>query len=207
MTEPATEAEVVQPGSELVSATDARRYMEALYDADMDFRSAALDAAYTAHGFRLVKKNELEGVPFIIKRIVYRPGHPRGGIKGDYVSVECIVADQEILTDPIVAYHLPAIHPYGNEAVIFNDSGTGVRRQLTMMCEQHNLINVGKLVEGENPYDRQFQRWVTGAEQAQEGFRAEEDFGHKSIVRALRGLRVSEYEHPEYGPATTWYFG
>lgn len=207
VTDQATEAEVVQPGKELVNATEAREYMAALYDPDMDFRRAALDAAYTAHGFRLVNKSELEGVPFIIKRIVYREGKPRAGMKGDYVSVECIVADREILSDPIVATHLPAIHPYGNEAVIFNDSGTGIRRQLTMMCEQHNLINVGKLVEGENPYDRQFQRWESGAEAAQEGFRADEDFGHRSIVRALRGLRVSEYVHPEYGEASTWYFG
>lgn len=204
MTDQAADAE---PSTELVSATAARELMAAMYDPDLDFRSAALDAAYTSHGFRLVQKDELEGVPFVVKRIVFREGYPRAGVKGDYVSIECVVADQDILSDPIIARHLPVAHPYGNEAVIFNDSGTGVRRMLTMMCEQHNLINVGKLTDGENPYDRQFQLWESGAEAAQDGFTAEEHFGHKAILRALRGLRKSEYVHPEYGEATTWYFG
>lgn len=211
MTDQATdqpaEGVIVQPSTELVNATAARELMAAMYDPDMDFRAAALDAAYTTHGFRLVKKEELEGVPFIVKRIVFREGYPRKGMKGDYVSVECIVADQDILEDPIISRHIAQpISVYGNEAVIFNDSGTGVRRSLTMMCETHGLINVGKLVDGENPYDRQYQLWESGGDLAQDGFRAE-DFGHKAIVRALRGLRVSEYDHPEFGPATTWYFG
>jgi hypothetical protein len=210
---------VSDPRTELepVSATEQRNVLAALYDPDMDFRKLVTDAAETTYGFRLVSKQALEGIPFVVLRVIYRPGFPRGDakIEGDYVSVECVVADQEILDDPVIQQGIPtdarnpdgSLMVYGNEPVIFNDSGTGIRRKLTQIFESFSLINPGRSsVPEENVYDRQFQLWESGADLAQDGFTARESLNHKAIVRALRGLKKSEYDSP-YGPAVTWYFG
>jgi hypothetical protein len=200
-----TESGLVVPES----ATAQRELEAVLYNADLDFRKLALDVAYVSQGFRLIDKSALEGVPHVVKRVVYREGFPRGESKqpGDYVSVECVVADREILESNPIKRQLPReLEVYPNEPVIFNDSGTGIRRTLTEGFERYSLINVGPDRADENSYDRQFQRWADGAEAAQTGFTGDDLGGKQAIYLALRGLRRSDYESP-YGPATTWYFG
>jgi hypothetical protein len=177
-----------------------------LWDPDNDFRKLALDTAYVSQGFRLVDKDELIGVPFIIKRVVYREGFPREGAEGDYVSVECIVADKATLEAAPIKAGLPSVLTiYPNEGVVFNDSGTGVRRTLTKFFDDQKLIDVGKpLAEGTNPFDKPFQMWHSGQGPAEAGFRGE-DVGHAALYLALRGLRRSDYEW-HGNEATTFYF-
>jgi hypothetical protein len=191
-------------GLEVVSATTLREMDSVMYNPDLDFRKLALDVAYVSQGFRLVSKEDLEGVPFVVKRVVYREGYPRANQPGDYVSVECVVADRQVLET--LPYSHDNLRVYPNEPVIFNDSGTGIRRTLTEGFEAYSLINVGPARQDENPYDRQYQLWMHGADAAQAGFTGEDMGGKQAIYLALRGTRRSDYESP-YGPATTWYFG
>jgi hypothetical protein len=204
--------EVVQPES----ATQRRELDAVLYNPDLDFRRLALDVAEVSQGFRLVSKDDLEAVPHVVKRVIYRPGFPRADSPGDYVSVECVVADKEALVSaPVWAQISKAqnisspdqLTVFGGEPVIYNDSSTGIRRTLTQLFEKYSLINTGPTTrKDEVTADRQFQLWVTGAEHAQDGFTGNDLGGKQAIYLALRGLRKSEYESP-FGPATTWYFG
>jgi hypothetical protein len=197
-----TDEEVMGAEVELVSAGELP-----FYNPDNDFRKLALDTAYVSEGFRLVDKEELIGVPFIIKRIVYREGFPRDGAEGDYISVEAIIADKRTLEAPPVKSGLPdPLTVYGNEPVVFNDSGTGIRRTLTRFLDDANLIDVGQPVsEDANPFDKPFQAWHKGAGPAQAGFSGD-DVGHAALYLCVRGLRRSDYEwHGQ--DATTYYIG
>jgi hypothetical protein len=180
-----------------------------LYNPDNDFRKLALDVAYRSEGFRLIDKEALTGVPFVIKRVVYREGFPRDGAEGDYISVECIVADSETLAIAPVKAGLPAtLTVFPSEAVVFNDSGTGVRRHITSLLERAGLIDCGPAApEGDVPWDRPFQEWESGAGPAQVGFTGDSfDPVVGGVFLAIRGLRVSQYEYMG-NPAETYYFG
>jgi hypothetical protein len=191
----------------VVTSTELREMANVWgYDPDMDFRKLALEATYRSKGFRLVDKSMLVGVPFVVVEVTYRPGFPRAGQQGDYVSVECVVADKDTLNTAPVRSMIPDdLQVYGNEPVVFNDSGTGVRRELTMHFDNAGLINVGPESLTDNRFDRQFQIWADGADLAQTGIVADAN-GEKFRYLAMRGLRRSDYEN-EYGPATTFYFG
>jgi hypothetical protein len=199
------ESEIVVPENE----TEARVMAAAwAYNPDLDFRKLALEAQYHAKGFRLVSKAQLIGVPHVIVGVTYREGFPRGGRAGDYVSVEAVVADKDTLETPPVKSLLPAeLEVWGNEPVVYNDSGTGIRRILTQLFHTAGLIDVGKPAKDsdENVFDRPYQFWAAGEDLATTGL-TEDTKGVPFRYLAFRGLRRSDYESP-YGPATTFYFG
>lgn len=189
------------------SATAQRTYLDVFgYNADMDFRKLALEAQYHAKGFRLVSKEQLIGVPHVIIGVTYREGFPRKGAVGDYVSIEAVVADKDTLATPPVESQLQGdLEVYGNEPVVYNDSGTGVRRTLTELLHNSGLIDVGKAKADENPFDKAYQFWARGEEAATGGIRVDGN-GERFRYLAFRGLRRSDYESP-FGPATTYYLG
>jgi hypothetical protein len=189
------------------SATDYRTQLDVFgYNADLDFRKLALEAQYHAKGFRLVQKEQLIGVPHVIIGVTYREGFPRNGAVGDYVSIEAIVADKDTLaTPPVMAQLELPVEVYGNEPVVYNDSGTGIRRTLTELFHNTGLIDVGKAKGDENPFDRAYQFWATGEDRATDGIKAGVN-GEPFRYLAFRGLRRSDYESP-FGPATTYYLG
>jgi len=194
------------PGTELALAGSFP-----LYNPDDDFRKLALDTYYVSEGFRLVDKDELIGVPFIVKRVVWREGFPRNGVEGDYVSCECIVADRDTLDSEPIKRRLPSpLTVYGNEPVVFNDSGTGCRRRMTRLVHEAMLIDVGQpgtpKEEFQNEFDKPFQTWASGAGMAQAGIGGSDLTPAKGgLYLALRGLRRSEYDwHGQ--DAVTYYF-
>jgi len=204
---PDQEAAELQDVAIAESATERRTQLAAWgFNPDLDFRKLALEAQYHAKGFRLVQKSQLVGVPHVIVGVTYREGFPRGGRAGDYVSLEAVVADKDTLESNPVKHMLPAdLDVWGNEPIVYNDSGTGIRRTLTELFQTLGMIDVGKVTGDENPFDRPYQFWDRGEELAVTGIVADlEDVPFRYI--AFRGLRKSEYESP-YGPATTYYFG
>jgi len=120
-------------GTEVVPYEDRALYIG--YDPDLDFRKLALESKYFTRGFRLLGKDALIGVPHIVIGVTYREGFPREGKAGDYVSVEAVVADAKTLASNPIKHQLPMppdqLSVYPNECVVYNDSGTGVRRYLT----------------------------------------------------------------------------
>lgn len=194
--------------AEVANATEQRVESSIFYDPDNDFRKLALEAEFRSKGFRLVSKDDMIGVPHVIIGVTFRPGFPRAGEVGDYVSIEAIVADKVTMDSAPVKSMLPAdLAVWPNEPVVYNDSGTGVRREMTRLLHGINFIDVGadSTKTDENIFDRQFQLWADGADKATTGI-TKNDFGGKPVYLALRGLRRSDYESP-YGPATTFYFG
>jgi hypothetical protein len=177
------------------------------YNPDLDFKRLALEAEYGSKGFRLVEnKNSLLGVPMVIIAVTYRPGFPRAGGEGDYLSVEAVVADKDTLNSFPIQAQLPAqMEVWPNEPIVFNDGSTGIRRQLTELLHSIGVINVGKPRKDENPFDRPYQMWESGAELATTGIVANAD-GVKFRYVAPRGLRRSDYEWNDK-PATTYYIG
>lgn len=209
--------------SELVPAENATQVREETnwlgYDPDMDFRKLTQEATGVAAGFKLVKKDALLGVPFVIIGATYREGMPREGMPGDYVSLECVVADQETMNRYAVAHPRRTALPqseqaFPNEPVVFNDSSTGVRREFTKWLHDQGLIHVGEPREGSNRYDTPFQYWEEGEDIAAKGIAIIPwDEGEARPLRYVvaRGLTISEYtfELPSgaKGDAETYYFG
>jgi hypothetical protein len=194
-----------------VNATIVRQEDYFGYNPDLDFRKLAAEATGAAAGFRLVAKESLLGIPHVIVGVTYREGFPRKGVVGDYVSVECVTADNETMNRYMVkAYQRANVESiWPNEPLIYNDSGTGIRRALTAMFHQLGVIDVGEPeVEG-SAYDRAFQFWIEGADEAAAGITAvpygtNQTQPFRYVV--ARGLRVSEYEF-QGSPAETFYFG
>ena len=208
-----SEATVV-PGSDI----ELRKLSEmGLYDPDLDFKKLLSEAggdAFWSQGFRLVDKDDLLGVPFIIISATYREGFPRAGVKGDYVSIEAVVAGADILASkPVMTTIMKQqssvktpfdVPVFPNEAVIFNDGSTGVRRQITQRLEEAGLFDCGP-DEGDAlvPWDRQCQKWLKGSDLLGERI-VTLSTGVPFRYVCRRGLRKSEYEN-EFGDATTYY--
>jgi len=203
MSEALNEGQLVVPSN----ATEMREVENVWgFDPDLDFQKLALEAKYRARGFRLVEKADLENVPHVIVGVTYRPGYVVNGKQGDYVSVEAVVADKETLNSNPIKHLLPeTVRVYGNEPVVYNDGSTGIRRSLTELFQAIGLIDVGKAVKDENPFDRPYSDWKEGADQAITGFTADKD-GEKFRFVVARGLRRSDYEW-QGQPATTYYLG
>lgn len=180
-----------------------------LYDPDLDFRKLLGESTYFSRSFRLIEKDDLIGVPLIVISLTYREGYSRKEndktIVGDYVSVEAIVADEQTLGMPQFRKQLPAtLNVFPNEAVIFNDGGTGIRRDMTKLLDDLGMIEVGGHADDDRRYDRPYSLWKSGADLAQAGITVDSN-GEKFRYTAIRGLRKSEYESP-FGPAETFYF-
>lgn len=150
-------------------------------------------------GRNVVNTELLTGVPFIVTGARYHAG--KGG---DFVSLECTAADRTTLVKvfqsgrtAVAAFDmLPVV---GDEQFVINDSGTGIRRQITSWLHEKGLITCNLewdfqaadktdvfdqpiLDKKENPV------WLNGVNDALEGFTG---------LRFLcpRGTRVSTYDY------------
>src|SRR5580658_7466250 len=111
--------------------------LRTIYNPDLDFRKLAAETRLYTEGFRLITaddkyaKDMLIGVPHIVVGLTFRDGYTDGKIQGDYVSVEAVIADKGTMEAPQVRHQLPSpLLVYPNEAVVYNDGGTGIRREL-----------------------------------------------------------------------------
>lgn len=200
--------------AEVAVATPATGTLETfrtMYDPDLDFRKLAGEATYFSRGFRLVEKDDLIDIPHVVIAVTYREGYLREEngkqVQGDYVSVEAVVADAQTLMSPQVRskVDVDSLAVYPNEAVVYNDGGTGIRRELTKLFDDIGMIDVGGTGDDERRYDRPYSLWREGGDAAQAGFTVDRN-GEKFRYFSLRGLRKSEYDSP-FGPAVTFYFG
>lgn len=185
----------------------------------------AMAGAYASIGGVLpLEKAFLEGVPHVITRYVFWTPQKGTGM----VSVEAIVASQAVLNRLIGRGKLNAerLAVEADEHVIYNDGGTGIRRQLVQFGQLIGALSVGhgkgktsmpedgKL--GESRYDLPWTQWTSFAQTASQG---KDDAGIDVYVpcvetmngaplrlRVTTGLRVSEYKN-DTGDNATWYLG
>lgn len=205
-------AAAAAPGTEIEPTEEGVLEFRLLYDPDLDFRKLALESQYHARGFRRIEKNWICAVPIACCGVTYREGFVRDNVQGDYISLEAVVADKDILELPQVRLSYAEAHEgvtdlyvFPNEPIVFNDGGTGVRRTITKLLDDVGAIDVGGKADDPRRYDRPFSLWKAGAAEAQVGFTAFPN-GKPFRYFAARGLRRSDYDSP-YGPATTFYFG
>lgn len=142
-------------------------------------------------------KHDLVGTPFVITSFTFRPGTSpdKGKTPGDYVSVEAVT--------------------YENRRVVFNDSGTGIRRQAVVWLAHQGSIPAELKANPDVP----FQRWDSDKVKGEWKGRLGEESVTISVIGtgepirflARHGLRASEYVIPkEQGgngkdKATTFY--
>ena len=172
-------------------------------------------------GADLIPGNLLLGVPFIITRAVFRPGDIRTEKGADthlyYVSLELVTAPHADFDRARKRGRITeecAVEP--GEELVFNDGSTGVYRQMVQVFSQLGWIT--NLPEnkpengekGESRYDFHPSLWEwtpRHGEVANIQFNPAGEPVISANVRILckRGLRVSKYDHPEYGESETFY--
>jgi hypothetical protein len=153
--------------------------------------------------------DDLVGVPFLMTRVVFRPGVMREKQRQSYVSVEVRIApnpDLRLINSRRDSSRLTRISdlsglPFGPDAhVVFNDGSTGVYRQIVKYLATKGYITLAKPVietggYGECSFDQPPSGWATinqGEGIAIDGF-----VGYTADIRLYcpRGLRLSQYEN------------
>jgi hypothetical protein len=164
-------------------------------------------------GYDLAKDesaDDLVGVPFIITRVVFRPGVMRNKVLAAYVSCEIRVSphlDLRLINTRRESSRLPKITslddlPFGPDAhVVFNDGSTGVYRDIVRTLVLQGYIELeAPLVEsgayGESSFDSPPGEWATigvgTQEQLDSGFT---EYTTPIAIYCPRGLRLSLYEN------------
>jgi hypothetical protein len=142
-------------------------------------------------------KEDLVGVPMIMTSFHFRPGKGTKGMYADYVSVEATT--------------------YDNRRVVFNDSSTGIRRQIVnWLLAQESITLPPEDHKGYEGPDTAYQLWseVKGGQ-----WKRPDDPNSTLYISALPdgspirflaryGLRASTYQTPGGAPgdlSTTFY--
>lgn len=103
-----------------------------------DFASLAAKLNGMTDSRELLKvKQDAVGVPMILTSFTFRPGTSpdKGKTQGDYVSVEATT--------------------YDNRRLVFNDSSTGIRRQVVLWLIHQGVVTLGK----DQTPDTAYQYW------------------------------------------------
>jgi len=173
-------------------------------------------------GRTLVKKPIMMGIPHIITAVRYQNYDERGEERG-YVSVEAVVANEQVLADSIPRINklvgnenvksISDLFVKPNEEIVYNDSSTGIRRTLTEMFQSAGIIDVGGEENDKRRFDRGWKDWLrydqfetvgSGANERQEPYITHRADGKPLVILALRGLYVSVYDR--FGAQSeTWY--
>jgi hypothetical protein len=208
--------------TEVMKPTDAQYIVEALKSGSVsfaDFTDEFVD--FVESSGALVDPGVLEGIPFGILSVTYREGFTRAikgqSFKGDYVSMEVLIADERALNESGADWKNKGIKPL--EVRILNDGGTGIRRQMTRYLHVRSYAVVTDVPEdqikeggklGESDFDIPFALWT--AIYKGEKTKAQDDTNVYEVefdrmVIANRGTRPSRYENPEKKGEiiTTWY--
>jgi len=139
--------------------------------------------------------DRLIGVPFLITRLIYRPGVMRHGAftRDDYMSAEAVIAPLNVISERARKGRLDldtmSVEP--GEHIVINDGSTGIYRQGTQYLAVKGLIGLPDTMpeigpKGESRYDLPRSEWLWGADQATAGISIR--------MLAPRGLRYSEYD-------------
>lgn len=132
-----------------------------LFDGD-DFATG-----YSLPGYSKVDKSWLIGVPHVITRVTFwTPGKVGVG----FCSVEAHVGTEAMLKKAVERGNVEEVRGDGTpkvdakEPVIYNDGGTGIRRQLVSLLSHFELLTIkSKLPEeggmGESRYDLPWTQW------------------------------------------------
>jgi hypothetical protein len=193
----------VKPDAPVIQMPE--RYNPAVHD-----WGTLIEGADTVLGADLVSGTEnwelfdaLQGVPFMITRVVYRPSDFGGATEANYVSCEAVLAPASILVRKHVDLSTLPFDPGG--MVIFNDGSTGIARQITEYLHAAGYIVVvpdgtdlqpgGK--KGESSFDLPVSKWAhIRAGDMRFGPDGQPAYSADVRLNCPRGIRISEgYEN------------
>jgi hypothetical protein len=198
--------------------------MVPVYQPGEDWNTLA-DSADEILGYDLARDetaDDLTGVPFLITRVMFRPGVMRGKERSAYVSCEVRIApelDVRLINSRRNGSRMTPITDISNLAfgpdshVVFNDGSTGVYRQIVKyLAMKEMIILTSPVIEagtyGESSFDQSPGQWEDiagdGAAIDPSGF-----LGYTANVRLFcpRGLRLSLYENDYTQTGKTRYIG
>jgi hypothetical protein len=184
-----------------------------------------IDSADEILGYDLARDetaDDLVGVPFLMTRLIFRPGVLRDKLRAAYVSCEVRIAphlDIRTVNSRREGSRLPKLESleslaFGPDShVVFNDGSTGVYRQMVKYLAAKGFITLkDPVIEagsyGESSFDSPPSGWAdvhTGESQFDpDGF-----MGFDSAIRLFcpRGLRLSLYENDYTQTGKTRYIG
>jgi hypothetical protein len=183
-----------------------------VYQPGEDWQSL-IDSADEILGYDLARDetaDALVGVPFMITKVVFRPGVMRDKERQAYVSSEVRIApamDIQLINSRRESSRLPRITAlealaFGPDThVVFNDGSTGVYRQIVKYLMTKKFIELkSPLVEsgeyGESSFDQPPSRW-TDTKAGDVSFDVEGFTNYAADIRLYcpRGLRLSHYEN------------
>lgn len=160
-------------------------------------------------------KLRLVGVPHIITKVSYRPGvlNRETKVRGDYVSVEAVVVKQAQLDEAIKRGWIPPDNmdqiPAAEERIVYNDGGTGIKRQLTHILWGKGLLVLNKksAPQSMSDFDVPYSEWDSFSQAAEMNdadgnkfpvpeFTREAD-GRPLVIIPRHGLRASFMEEFE----------
>lgn len=185
---------------------------------------ADLDSSISVVGFTPVAKEEMIGVPHFITRATYwTPRENRDGtLQRGFVSVEATVGSADMLASAIRRKWIPGIERLEElrlepeEQIVYNDGGTGIRRQLTEMFDHLGVIRVTDqpTTKGDRSiYDRPWPEWHAISQLRMQGEHKVPSIGamptkngklQPLVIKVMRGLSRSDYDS-DFGDATTFY--
>jgi hypothetical protein len=166
--------------------------------------------------------DDLVGVPFVLTRVVFRPGVLRDKLRSAYVSCEVRTSptlDLRLINSRRESSRLPRLGDleslaFGPDShVVFNDGSTGVYRQVVKLLTAKQYITLPTpIVEaggyGESSFDQPPSKWA-GFQQGTP-VNTEDGFIGYTADLALycpRGLRLSLYENDYTQTGKTRYLG
>lgn len=158
-------------------------------------------------GFDLLEDelfDELVGVPFGILKGTFRPGNLNAVTKreGAYVSLECMIGDEESLKQRKIDVSTKPFAPGG--LVVVNDGSTGIYRDFVKYLWRKEYIKLPSPIVESGPsgtcsFDLRPDEWeeiFVGS-----GHADENGFVHYSVnvrLRCPRGIRISDGYSNEY---------
>lgn len=170
--------------------------------------------SFEVEGYGLVSdKMTLIGVPFVVVGVRYqKPVEVKNGPARDYVTLESIIGTSAMIAEAEERGLIPggkcAWKP--EERVVINDGSTGIRRQVTKMLQSAGLLNVGEVTD-DSSYDRSWIDWESfSQDNGKDGEQMAPYFtrnpnGNQLIIKAFRGLRVSQYTNEYTDEGVTFY--
>jgi hypothetical protein len=195
-----------------------------VYQPGEDWNSL-VDNADEVLGYDLARDetaDDLVGVPFLVTRLVFRPGVLRDKERQAYVSCEVRIAPQldiRLINSRRVSSRLTQLAnldalAFGPDShVVFNDGSTGVYRQVVKYLYMKGFISLATPVieagsYGESSFDQPPSRWTATAhgERTQD---ADNFTAYTADIRMYcpRGLRLSLYENDYTQTGKTRYLG
>lgn len=146
-------------------------------------------------------KNEildsLEGVPFLITRVIFRPADVAS--RESYVTCEAIIAPENVLKTRRVNLQTLPFDP--GDHVVLNDGSTGIYRQIVAYLYSRGYIGLPEPIvpEGkanESSFDLPPDKW-TEVHGGDLRYTPSGETVYSANIRLLakRGIRISDYEN------------